>query len=114
MNNYSNPNPVVYKLPTNRSFANIIIRALISFCVLYFVDVLSMRRDLTIITKPYTSKRANIFFYGRKTYKLINFELQRRGINYHINDGLFGGFSNYSKSLIALNLLCQDYNSKGC
>lgn len=114
MNNYSNSNPIVYKLPTNRSFSTIFLRGLISFAILYIIDVLAMRRDLTIITKPYTSKRANFLFYGRKTYKLINFELERRGINYRIKDGMFCGFSNYSKAIIALNLLCQDYNSRGC
>lgn len=114
MNNYSAPRPPFQPLPTNRSFKSLFIRGIMSFAILTIVDSLAMQSNLNTIAKPYTTKRANFMFFGRKTNKLINFELERRGINYRIKDGVFSGYTQCSKSMMALNLLCQDYNSRGC
>lgn len=97
-------------LPTNRSFSHSFIRGVCSFTLLFIVDAWQMQGDLNKIVKPYTSKRANFLFFGRRSCKIMNEELSRRGIDYRIGKL----FPSPTKSVIALNLLCADYNEKGC
>lgn len=99
------------KLPTNRSFGELILRGVCSFAILTLLDMWQMQCDLNIILKPYTNKRSSFMFFGFKSAKLMNNELKRRGINYKVNMIVP---MIYTSSIRALNLLSEDYNRHGC
>ena len=101
-------------LPTDRSFGTIFLRGFCSFAILFILDTLEMQKDLNTIVSPYTRKRANFMFFGWKSYKIMNEELARRGIDFHVKAGLLSVYGSYGKAVQALNLLCADYNEKGC
>ena len=105
-----NQHPTFQKLPTDRSFSKLMIRGVCSFAFLGIIDMIEMQKDLDKIITPYTSKRANFMFFGRKTAKILNEELSRRGISYHLSTLFFQPI----KAITALNLLSEDYNQKGC
>lgn len=98
------------KIPTDRSFSRLMIRGVCSFAFLAITDMIQMQKDLDTIISPYTPKRANFMFFGRRTAKLLNEELARRGISYQLSTFLFRP----AKAITALNLLAEDYNQKGC
>lgn len=100
-------------LPTNRTPLKFYIRCGLTIGILFIVDSFIMARDLNTIVAPYTKKKASMSFFDKKTFELINEELARRGLNYQLN--LTSAFSNASfKVFTALNLLCEDYNKRGC
>lgn len=112
-------NTTFYQLPTNRKFSDIFIRGCCTLTISLFVDMYAMQRDLNTIAKAHTNKRASFLFWsgtGRKTFKLLNSELERRGINFRVKVGLFPAASlrKCAHSVTALNLLCADYNKRGC
>lgn len=98
------------KLPTNRTFGMLMLRGVCSFAILGIIEMFQMQRDLNTIVKPYTRKRSNFLFFGKRTYKLINAELARRKINYKLKKFFNGPW----RTMEALNLLCEDYNKSGC
>ena len=106
-NNYTNAPRE--KLPTNRSFGVLFVRGLCSFAILVIFDTLQMQKDLNTIIKPYTPKRAGFLFFTRKSAKIMNEELERRGINYRLNTWMLS----CTKMTTALNLLSEDYNLHG-
>ena len=95
------------QLSTTRSFGMFFIRGLCTFAILILFDSWMMQCDLNLILKPYTSKRANFLFFGYRSQKLMNEELQRRGISFKTNSLPWN-------MMKALNLLSEDYNRTGC
>lgn len=110
MNNYqSTPRK---KLATNRTFGTFFIRGLCSFAILAIFDMYMMSQDLRTITKKYTSKKPSSLFFSRKSAKIINAELERRGINFKPLSLSYFNY-NYKSFIDALNVLSEDYNING-
>lgn len=101
------------KLPTDRSFGAAFVRGLCSFTLLFIIDAYSMQKDLDTIAYQHQNKKANFLFFGHKTTKILNAELAFRGIDFEVPSP-FNFVGNCSKSVIALNLLAEDYNRRGC
>lgn len=95
------------QLSTTRSFGILIIRGVCTFAILTLIDMWTMQQDLNLILKPYTSKHANFLFFGYRSQKLMNEELQRRGISFKTNSLPWN-------MMKALNLLSEDYNRTAC
>lgn len=100
-------------LPTNRSLGTTFLRGLCSLAILAVVDFYSMQRDLDTIAYRHQNKKSNFLFLGGKTTKILNAELELRGIDFKV-PSTFQFVGNWKKSIEALNLLAQDYNRRGC
>ena len=100
------------KIVTNRSLGTIFLRGLCSFALLLLADAYLMQKDLDTIAYQHQKKKANFLFWGSRTTKILNGELELRGIDFKV-PSTFNVIGNLKKSVTALNLLAEDYNVRG-
>ena len=102
-----NNQPNFQKLRTDRSALVYFLRAGLSLGLLMWVDDRAMAKDLDTIAYPYQGKHAIKSGIGHaRNRALMNAELKRRGIDYVVKGGLFSVHT----PIVAMNLLCADYN----
>ena len=137
-----NKTAYVYNLKTNRSLAKYILLSIITFGIYAIVVMSSVSSDINIIASRYDGKKTmhyclvcfvfswltlGIFplVWYHKISNRIGAELTRRGIDYQIGASTFwlwsvlgclilvGPFIYIHKLLRAMNLLSEDYNTRG-
>lgn len=101
------------QLPTNRDFITLSFRWYLTLSILFFVDCNRMKKELDTIAFQHQHEKPSPLFFGRKTTKILNEELELRGIDFKVPSPI-NIFGNLFKSITALNLLAEDYNRRGC